>query len=130
MKAIGWLMVAAGILGAGAAWASPPWTAPVYVEVAADGSGRASGDVASARVQPGYAHIGCYADAYPGGTIGVCTATDGTNWTYCYSFDPSVVNLINNSPEMSGYVSFQSDPNRICQHVLVDGSSPYGPKSP
>jgi hypothetical protein len=117
------------LFAAGTALAGARWTTTIYVNKASDGSGSASGDVYSARQQPGYVYVGCYVIHSSGTGTGICQATDGTNSVYCYSTDESMMNTMRNSPEMSGYISFQWNSGRVCTYLYIDKNSAYYAKA-
>jgi hypothetical protein len=121
------VVVIAGLLGARAAWAGAKYTTSIYI-----GSGYASGGIGDVRNSASpYEYIQCDAMAYAGGYAdGWCYAWDGANVAYCYTTDPTLVDMLKHVPEGSGHISFAFNSSYECTSIEVTRSSYAPPKLP
>jgi len=108
-------------------------TVPVTVTVNADGSGNASGNMASARASGNdVEYIGCGVRKFvnpTGGvnTYGFCQASDAAGVTVsCSTNNAELLDAVENVADFS-YVSFSYDAEGQCQFIGVSTQSFYIP---
>lgn len=128
MNARKWIAVLASLLVASIAFAGYVQPFPVSIQVNADGSGSAEGDLVSARFDDSdQVSIGCGTRTLAGYIWGFCQAGDSSGQSvFCTFTDP---NLLAQARALSdySYLGFAWDASGICTVVGVSTQSFYIP---